>query len=373
MALLALLAVVIVVGIRSCVHGSRLTFDAPLADDGLFEPGTVEADELSRLRTAADYSADNGGLSLLVIRGQEVLFEEYANGNASDQPIHLFSGTKSFCCALAVAAMADGKLRLDELASDTLTEWRDDPQKRRITVQQLLELSSGLKQDFRSLTLDGLKKLEHQRVYDKYQYAVDQPMVSEPGHRFSYGSVNFAAFGELLSRKLGENPLAYLQRRVLDPIGARTAGWHTDPAGNPQFGYGAWTTARHWARYGVLLRDGGRWQGKQILPTAELARCTRPSTALPAYGLALWLNQPLGQDVDLCGIPMRRLHRSPTERPLDPAGPADLYAAAGFKDQRLYVIPSLGLVVVRLGNGAGSFSDPEFLGRLLRGRPPPRE
>ena len=61
------------------------------------------------------------------------------------------------------------------------------------------------------------------------------------------------------------------------------------------------------------------------------------------------------------------------ERPLDPAGPADLFAAAGFKDQRLYVIPSLDLVIVRLGNGDGSFSDPEFLGRLLRGRPPPRE
>ena len=366
--------VVVAVWLAICgfVRRTRLCFEDPIADDGIFDSGTVEPDEMSRYRSAADYSAANGGEAVLVLRGQTTVFEEYQNGWTAERPHHLYSGTKSFCCALAAAAMADGKLSLEERAAETLGQWRDDPRKKRITVQQLLELSSGLKNDFRGLTLDGLKKPALQRVHDKYRRAVDQPAVHEPGDRFAYGSVHLSAFGEIMKRKLGEDPLRYLERRVFDPIGFRYAGWNTDPAGNAQLGYGAWTTARHWARYGVLLRDDGRWRGEEVLPADELALCRKSSGTLPAYGLTLWLNRRIPKELATAGFPLRQPRGASTDRPFDREGSDDLFVAAGAKDQRLYVIPSADLVIVRLGNGHGSFSDGEFLGLLLRGRPPSR-
>jgi CubicO group peptidase (beta-lactamase class C family) len=369
---LVLIAVGVVVGwlaLTGFARSTRLTFDAALPDDGVFGAGSVEPDEMSRYRAAADYSAAHGGQALLVLKGETVVFEEYQDGWTADRPHHLFSGTKSFCCALAAAAMADGKLALDERAADTLVEWRGDPRRERITVRQLLDLSSGLKNDFRHLTLDGLKKIAHQQIHDKYRHALEQPCAREPGQRFSYGTVHYSAFGELIERKLGEAPLAYLERRVLRPIGFRYAGWNTDPAGNPQLAYGAWTTARHWARYGVLLRDEGRWRGEQVLPAEHLALCRQPSPALPAYGLTLWLNREIPAK-SAASLPERMLRGRFGGRRFDAEGSDDLFVAAGAKDQRLYVLPSKDLVIVRFGNGSGSFSDQQLLGLLLRGRLP---
>lgn len=350
------------------VRSTRLCFESPIDVDATFDAGVVEPDEMSRYRAAADYSVANGGEAVLVLRGQTIVFEEYDRGWTAERPHHLYSGTKSFCCALAAAAMADGILSLEERAADTLTEWQGDERKERITVRHLLELSSGLKNDFRGLTLDGLKKPDHQRIHDKYRHAVEQPATQAPGTRFSYGSVHFAAFGELMRRKLGEEPLKYLERRVFAPIGFRYAGWNTDPAGHAQLAYGAWTTARHWARYGALLRDGGRWRGTQVLRAEDLARCRQPSAPLPAYGLSLWLNRELPADLEAGGLPLGRGRDSPSGRPFDAEGSEALFVAAGARDQRLYVWPAADLVVVRFGNGAGSFEDSEFLGLLLRGR-----
>lgn len=369
-------SIVVVVGVWLAITGfvrrTRLVFDTPLADDGVFDAGLIEPDEMSRFRAVADYSTAHGGQALLVLRGQTILFEEYGPDSAADQPHHLYSGTKSFCCALAAAAVADGLLDLDEPAADTLSEWQDDQRKRRITVRQLLQLSSGLQNDFRGLTLDGLKKPEHQRVRDKYRHAVAQPAAYEPGSRFSYGSVHLAAFGELMRRKLDEDPVDYLARRVFEPIGFRYAGWITDAAGHSQLGYGAWTTARHWARYGALLRDQGRWQGRQVLPAEHLAACWQPSSTLPAYGLTLWLNRELPAEIEAAGFPLRRLRDGRSRRFFDGPGQDRLVAAAGFKGQRLYVIPSKDWVVVRFGDGDGTFSDQRLLSLLLRGpRPSP--
>jgi CubicO group peptidase (beta-lactamase class C family) len=117
------------------------------------------------------------------------------------------------------------------------------------------------------------------------------------------------------------------------------------------------------ARFGLLILGGGNWNGRDLLRNAGyLDRMLKPSQDLnPSYGFLWWLN----------GQP--RVHRpgKATADPgsLIPAAPADLVAALGAPDRKCYVVPSLGLVVTRLGDQTGAAFDKEFWTRLMKGAP----
>jgi CubicO group peptidase (beta-lactamase class C family) len=356
-------ALVVVAVLAALGCGSAPHF-APLPDDGTFPHAAPAPDALAHYRLAAAYSRARGGVAVVVVDGEHVVFEDDENGNRGDDPHHVFSGTKSFACALAAAAVADGRLDLEERAATTLPEWRADPRKARITVRQLLDFTSGLDQPFRQLMLDGLGR--HPHVRDKFAFALGVKAGADPGSTFRYGPAHLMAFGALMKRKLGEDPVRYLDERVLRPIGFRSSWWIIDPAGNAMLPYGAWTTALEWAKYGVLMRDGGVWRGTRVLPAAGVAACLQGSRVMPAYGLTFWLNAPVGPRVNAQAMPAFRAG-GPTGF-LYPGGPPDLFAAAGLKDNRLYVVPSRGLVIARLGTGSRQWRDAEFLARVLDGR-----
>lgn len=336
---------------------ARLAFDTPIPVDDTFPRQLATGAELERLERAARWSERHDGLALVVLRGEAVIFESYARGYDPSEPRHIFSGTKSFSCAMALLAVEDGLLRWEEDVQDTLPELAAGPG---ITPDHLLHFTSGIAQDNAVLTRDGM--LEEQQVADKYTYAVELPAVSAPGEVFAYGSSHQAVFGALMTQKLGHSPLDYLEERLFEPLGFRTSGWHHDPAGNPMLAYGAWTTANEWAKMGVLFRDGGLWQGQALLPDGALDRCLEGSAANPAYGLTFWLNREAPEGVDLSAF-ATLAEEGPI---LDPEGPEDLFAAAGYADNRLYMIPSEDLVIVRIGAGHRRFSDPELLRRVLR-------
>ena len=324
----------------------KIAYTTPIPPDGHFPVTEPTAAELARFQEAADYSDHHAGLALLVLRGDELIFEHYAEGWSAEQPHHLFSGTKSFACALALAAEEDGLLDLDEPAWHHVPEWEGVPLKEDITPRHLLQLTSGLEQDWWHLTRDGL--LEEQHIEDKAAWAVARPLESAPGEVFSYGSVHLSALDAVLDDALDEDALDYLERRVLGPIGFRYSGWIRDPAGHPMLSYGAWTTAYEWLKYGAHVRD-----------TPELQRCFEGSEANPAYGLSFWLNAESEADLSLFAS-------LEEEGPILWAdGPSDIAAAAGHDDQRLYIIPSQDLVIARLADGHRDFSDPELLELLL--------
>ncbi len=314
------------------------------------------------IAAAAKYSAEKDGAALVVLRHGKLLYQSGQNGRDLLQARHLFSGTKSFSCALAVALQSDGLLDLDKPAADVLTEWQADPRKSRITPRQLLNFTSGLQDDQPALTRDGLQR--RPKVPDKYAHAAALPASHEPGTHYAYGSQHLMAFGAWVVRKTGREPLDLLQERVLGPIGMKVAGWHTDPAGHAALPYGAWTTALQWAKFGELVRQRGQWQGKQVLDPAKLDACMQGSAAMPVYGLSWWLNQPLSAELrQAAELPPRVL--AAVGPAFSDKAPADLVIAAGFDDQRLYISRSLGLVVARLGAGSRRWSDGEFLGALL--------
>ncbi|MDP2309597.1 MAG: serine hydrolase [Pseudomonadota bacterium] len=339
--------------------GPRILFDAAIPDDGTFARATPDAATLARFEAAAAYSEAHAGRGMMILQGDVVMFEDEQNNHLAETPTELFSGTKSFSCAIALAAIEDGLLDLDELAVDTLDEWADDTEKSAIRVTDLLHFTSGLKEDFFALTLDGM--YEEQRIEDKYAFAVAQPMVTPAGETFEYNGTHLPVFGEIITRKTGEDPLSYLEARVLDPITFRHAGWNHDPSGNPMLAFGAWTTTNEWAKYGVLVRDDGAWQGTQVLPAGQFDTCFVGSESMPAYGLAFWLNEELtaaqAEEVPVGGIVGGQR--------VFPSAPADLVVAAGANDNRLYISRSLGLVVVRVSDRDILWRDDAFLALLF--------
>lgn len=314
------------------------------------------------LAAAAQYSADRDGAALVVLRHGKLLYQSGQNGRDLLQARHLFSGTKSFSCALAVVLQSDGLLDLDKPAAAVLTEWQPDSRKSRITPRQLLNFTSGLDDNPSDLTRDGLRRSP--KVQDKYSLATALPAIHEPGTHYAYGSQHLMAFGAWVVRKTGRDPLDLLQERVFGPLGMKVAGWHKDPAGHAALPYGAWTTALEWAKFGELVRLQGQWQGKQVLDAGRLEACMQGSGPMPLYGLAWWLNRPLPSELrQAAELPPRVVGKDGSL--FGASAPADLVMAAGFDDQRLYLSRSLGLVVARLSAGSPRWSDAEFLAALL--------
>ncbi|MBI1405283.1 MAG: serine hydrolase [Caulobacter sp.] len=321
-------------------------------------PALAASGAKSDVCTAArDYSAARRGVSVLVLKDGAAICEGYAGQGGPDRGWELWSGTKSFNGLIAAAAVQDGLLTLDEKVADTLPEWRADPLKSQITLRQLLSLSSGL---------EGTVG----RAPD-YDRAIAAPVTAAPGTLFQYGAEPFQVFGAVMNRKLAAartgdaDVLAYLKRRILDPIDVRWSGWRRTPGGDVMMPQGASFTAREWAGFGEFVRGGGVVDGRPIVDPATFRALFVGTAANPAYGISWWLPRAGG--------------RGPRTASIDFADhaaelPADLVIAAGAGDQRLYVIPSCGLTVVRqaafglgMGRGRGGprWSDYDFLRPVL--------
>ncbi len=320
------------------------------------------------VKDAAKYNAKKGGVSFVALKDGQLLFENYPNDGERDKAFELASGTKSFSGVIAAAAVQDGLLSLDERAADTLPEWRSDPQKSQITIRQLLTLTSGVRGGSVGRP-------------PSYAEAIAREMEHAPGAFFEYGPVNFQIFGEIMRRKLQsfeggryDDAIDYLQARIFDPLDIHPAQWN-EKAGYPTLPSGADLTAREWARFGQLVLQGGAWKGMQLVDPATLAQNFTGSAVNAGYGLTWWLNeQPSAETLNASKTMTvaSDLFTHPRRGEL----PDDLFMAAGAGGQRLYIIPSMKLVVVRqyprvferrLGQRrrGGPYSDVEFLLALL--------
>ena len=324
----------------------------------LVAPPLLASDlDLAAVRKAAKYSAEHRGSSFLVMQHGKTLLEEYPGSSGPDTPQRIYSGTKAFWNLAALAAQEDGLLNLDDQVAETIASWRKDRRKAQVTIRQLLDFSSGLAPGF------GLQVNEYD---NRDRTARDLPMVAEPGKAFIYGPSGLQVFHQVLQEKLGrKTPTEYLERRVLRKLKLGPQRYLDDRAGNPLLAAGFVLTARQWARMGQLVLD----HGKPVVKPETLAQAWRGSAANRAFSLGWWNNRsaPGGREFDFENM----LHPKWPQQEWAKAclcrdAPSDLVACIGSGYQRLYVIPSLELVVVRHGGG-GRFSDARFL-RLLLGK-----
>jgi len=315
-------------------------------------PALAQRPDLEAYKRATEYSKGERGDGVLVMIDGRVVFEDYHNGGAPNKTHLLASGTKSFTGVMAIAAVEDGLLTLDEPVAQTIQEWANDPQRASVTIRQLLNLTSGL---------EGGPNGNP----PAYGEAVTGAMTAATGTKFQYGPTPFQLFGELMRRKLApqrETVGQYMQRRVLGPIGIKTGFWRGMLQGQPQLPHGAYLSAREWAKFGEFVRQGGAVAGKQVVPKALLDELFVGSEVNPMYGVTWWLNAEvtpeMRAEIRLLQTNWGGMDRVP--------GLDGMVTAAGAFKQRLYVIPSRRMVVVRFGNSVGrQFDDATFLGLLM--------
>ena len=309
------------------------------------EPLTIEN---AAYAEAAEYSARHGGLALVVIEADRVALAIGQNGHRVDEAHPLHGASESFWGPVAVAAERDALLDLDEPVAFTIEEWEDVRWKNDMRVRQLLQYTSGLE--------SGVWPLLRDDPANHYERALTLEMVAAPGERFQVGPSHLAVFGEVLRRKLAperSDALAYLERQILGPIGLEIASWERDAAGNPDLANGARMAASEWAKFGVLIRDRGYWRGEAVLDAEGIEACLQRGEVQPRFGLTFWLN---AREPDAA-----HSRGSTAGQTAAYLGLEDLVMAAGAGNQRLYVIPSLNLVVARFGEDDRDWRDPDFL------------
>ncbi|MFT3683547.1 MAG: serine hydrolase [Phycisphaerales bacterium] len=380
-------------------------------------PSTLDPALKARFDKAADYSKDHAGRGVLIQQHGKIIYERYDNGGAADTPQPLASGTKSFTGVAAMFAIQDGLITLDEKVADTITEWKSDPKKSQITVRHLLTLSSGLKADG-----DGVKERNRDLgagkrslidaaagglKQDWFKEAIESPMTGTAGGQFEYGGNHYYAFGEFLERKLKASKLPektvwdYYTARIFKPIGLDVARIGKDKAGHPNLPGGASLTTHEWVKFGQFVLDNGAWtnskgEKKQLLKPELLAQCFVPSERNRMYGLTFWLGESgqeasnpfaSGSDSDKDGTKgaireriMERMKKNANTTGaagVDKDGkPIQVHMAAGLGGQRLYIIPSEDMVIVRfakIGDQSGrTYTDRAFLANLAEKPSEPR-
>ena len=323
----------------------------------------------TRLDLARTYSAQISGDALLVWIDGDLVLEDYPGDYDPTQPHVLTEISALLPSLVALKAAGEGRLALDAPVANALPEWTRDSLKAQITVGQLLGYTGGLRPG----------NLETPPTYEE---AIEAPLVHEPGAGFRYGPTSIHAFGALMERALGS--FGGLKEQILRPLGIPGGRWSAvggpvdAPSARrltPRLFDGARLTPRELLRVGRLLLQKGRWKGEQIIE--DVGPLTHPAPASPGFGLGVWLNAEM-PSAESSG-PGPAFRRQVPERIMIPRGqqrliydgaPPDLYMAAGRFNQRLYVIPSREMVVVRLGRANRTWSDPAFLARLLDGRRP---
>ena len=279
---------------------------------------------------AAAWSAERRGVSLLVMRDGEVLFEDYPGAGSVGAGWELASGTKSFTGLMAAAAQADGLLDIDAPCASVLPEWENDA-RRDITIRHLLTLTSGL------------NEVGEMARPPAYAAAIEADVDYPAGEHFQYGPTPFQAFGEILRRRLDEageqaDPALWFKARVLDGIGVQYNDWKRGRDGNPFLPQGAHFTARNWAKFGQWVLDGAEGVDRQVVDALF-----EPTAANPGYGLSWWLLRPgLIGPSPRAGLDAESIGAAGLEE--------DVVMAAGAGDQRLYLFRERGLVVVRQAN-----------------------
>jgi CubicO group peptidase (beta-lactamase class C family) len=268
-----------------------------------------------------------------VVRGRD------ADGHAIED---VASVQKSVAAILVGLAQSKGLLRIEDLVSQHLgAGWSKATreQEQAITIRHLLTMTSGLNDDLTFEAAAGTRWRYNSAAYARTVKVVAAAAKLSPNQLTR----------QWLTEPLGMNDTRWVERPVIDP----------ETAANP---LGLATTARDLARFGLMILADGRWDGATVLADREFLRAAlAPSQTLnPSYGYLWWLN---GQSEVARGAGLR------VKGPLIPSAPPDLVAALGAIDRKLYVVPSLGLVVTRLGNSAGAAFQDEFWKRLMAAAP----
>jgi len=223
--------------------------------------------------------------SLLIARHGKIVLDAYYAPYTADIPHAVNSVTKAVIGTLTAIAYKDGLL--DSLNHPALKFFGDrnlgsvDDKKRAITVQNLLDMTSGI--DWKE-PLDGRPDgaIEMGRSPDWVKFVLDRPMSSAPGDVFNYNSGNPHLLSAILAKLTGVNAWDYAKAKLFGPLGISVSNWRRDPQGTAIGGFGLALLPRDMAKIGYLYLRDGEWDGKALLLPAWVDRTTHATIDMHA-------------------------------------------------------------------------------------------
>lgn len=296
------------------------------------------------LKKISDYARAADSSALLVMHQGNLILEKYWQGFEPNDTFNSMSMSKTITALLIGIAIQEGHIE-SELTpvANYIPEWQDA--RRKITIQDLLYMQSGLRNwDSRENPASDLVRMYASPDTDAI--ALNIPAEQLPQQIFSYNNANTQILSKVIETATDVKYANYLSSRLWQPLQASDASiWLDRPNGNSKAFCCLFATPKDWAKIGQLFLDRGRINGKQIVSAAWLDKMQQPSSVNSNYGYHVWLeartdNKP-GSD------------RSASQ----PFIAEDTFYLDGASQQRVYVIPSQELVIVRVGEKPKQWDD----------------
>jgi CubicO group peptidase (beta-lactamase class C family) len=282
--------------------------------------------KVNNVQALKDYLIQKNTKSFMVLVNGRIVMEEYFNGHDAVATWQWNSAGKTLVATTTGIAQQEGLLNINNKVSQYIgTGWTSEPllKENLITCKHLLTMTSGLNDATDLVTPATLTYL------------------ADAGTRWSYHNV-FQKLMDVVASASTQNFDTYFTNKLKTKIGME-GFW------NNGIIYKIYhSNTRSAARFGLMVLNKGKWKTEQIINENYMNECTNSSQSInPSYGYLWWLNGksstmvPGGQNV--------------YQGTLVPNMPIDAYAAMGASDQRIYVIPSKNMVIIRMGNA----SDPQ--------------
>lgn len=289
--------------------------------------------------------ADAAGSSCTVVTRDGVVVDERSWDGADTSTVRqAWSVTKSLTSLLVGIAQDEGSLAVTDRASAYIPEWQGTPSEE-VTIEDLLSNVSGRHWD--AGTDYGRMAIAEP---DKTAFAIGLGQDAPPGEVWAYNNSGVQTLSAVLEAATGEDPADYARTRVFDPVGMGSSSLSKDPSGGTMTFAGLRSTCLDLARFGYLALRDGTWAGDQVVPADYVRRATRASSQElnAAYGWLWWNNHPGPVTTPLIAT-AGRSEPGTAEGPLLPGAPEDVFWALGFQNQIVAVVPSEGIVAVRMG------------------------
>jgi CubicO group peptidase (beta-lactamase class C family) len=279
-----------------------------------------------------DIGADNSFDSLLIVRHGKIVLDAYYAPYSADMTHVVNSVTKSVIGTLTSMALKDGLLKGTD--QPVLSFFGDrsvanlDDRKKAITLQNLLDMTSGLVREGRIAaggSLESTAGLE--RSGNWVQFILDRPMATAPGESFNYDSGNPHLLSAILSKVTGMSAEEYAKAKLFGPLGITAWKWRRDPQGISTGGYGLALHPRDMAKLGYLYLHNGAWEGKSLLSPGWIEKVNHATV-----------------DMKLSFAPAFRYSNFFWAQPS-----SNVYWASGLHCQLIMVYPALDLVAVTTG------------------------
>jgi CubicO group peptidase (beta-lactamase class C family) len=262
--------------------------------------------------------------SFIVLYNGRIVLEEYFNGHTVTTPWYWASAGKTLTSTLFGIAEEENFVNQNNKVSDYIgTSWTSETlaQENLITCKNLLTMTSGLDD---SLGDDV--------------YPANLQYIADAGNRWAYHNV-YVKLQDVIAQATGQSWSTYFNTKLRDKIGM-TGAW-TQVNNNSVFS----SNTRSMARFGLLALNQGNWDGNQIVNANYFNQATTTSQSINlSYGYLWWLNGKSSYH-----LPQTQYE---FQGSLIPSAPNDMYCALGLNDQKIYVVPSKKLVIIRMGNAA---------------------